>query len=329
MNTVARVHDAGMLTTIQDGGRTRALRYGVPQSGAMDRFALAAANLLLGNRPDAAALEITAGGVELELLAPTLFAITGAEVPVTLNGWAVPTWQVGYGGRGMRLALGYRRGDWGARCYLAVAGGIAVPAVLGSASTYLPGAFGGYAGRKLAHGDDLHAYPCQRDPAAYVGRAWDLASRPAYRACPSVRLIVGAHADLFDAATLAHCTSTRYHIGPSSNRMGYRLHSPQALHPSSPASIASLGVLPGVIQVPPDGQPILLMADAQTTGGYPIIGVVITADLPLAAQLLPGDQLQFAFTTHAEAVAARAQLQHWLAQAAHLRPRSAAYAAPV
>lgn len=303
---------SGALTTVQDLGRLGWQAYGVPSAGAMDTFALVAANRLVGNAPDAAALEITASA-SFELSAPTLLALCGAGLGATLNDMPLPLWTAVLAPAGARLVLPGRGRDWGARAYLACAGGIDVPQVLGSRSTYLSGGFGGYAGRALRAGDVLPLAPAPHDPVRLAGRQWSAAMRPAYSAQPTLRLIPGPHVDLFAPGALETLCAQSWRINTTSNRMGYRLEGPSIRY-AAPVSLASLGVLPGVIQVPPDGAPILLMADAQTTGGYPIIGVVITADLPLAAQLLPGDALQFALTDTATAREAWRTHCDWLAQ---------------
>ncbi len=313
MSAVLRVDQPGALCSVQDRGRIGAARYGVPASGAMDQFARAVANRLLDNPADAAVLEVTAGNASFTLLAATPLAITGADLQATLQGWRMPLWTVVQGLAGMRLRFGQRTAAWGGRAYIAVPGGFDVPLVLGSRSTYLAGGFGGFAGRMLRAGDVLAARPPRGDTTLLLGRTWPESARPGYQACPTLRIIRGPHADLFTPATHARLTGTRLLVSRSSNRMGFRLEGVPSLLPVAPVSIPSLGVLPGVVQVPPDGQPILLMADAQTTGGYPIIGVVIDADLPLAAQLLPGDALQFVVVDLAIATAARSQMQRWLA----------------
>jgi allophanate hydrolase subunit 2 len=179
--------------------------------------------------------------------------------------------------------------------------------MLGSRATNLAGGFGGLVGRALHAGDRLPlGVPAHRLLPA-VGQRWPEAARPAYAAEPALRIIPGPHLECFTPDALEQLAAARLRISATSNRMGYRLeglHLPYA----RPCSLPSLGVVPGTIQVPPDGAPILLMADAQTTGGYPVIGALISADLPLAAQLLPGDGLRFAPTSLPEAAAAlRAQ----------------------
>ncbi len=294
----------GPLATVQDRGRPTARRYGVPTSGAMDQFALQAANLLVGNPPGAAVLELTAGGVELEFTRPLLVALTGADLGATLAARPLPLWTSLLTSAGMRLQLSGRRAGWGARAYLAVAGGIAVPAVLGAYATDLAGGFGGFQGRPLRAGDLLAAGAPPRAVVSALGRTWPPAARPAYRERPVLRFIPGPHLNCFAADALKRLAEAELRVSVTSNRMGYRLEGITTPH-LRPTSLPSLGVVPGTLQVPPDGGPILLMADAQTTGGYPVLGVVISADLPLAAQLLPGDTLRLAPTTLTEAHAAR------------------------
>jgi len=307
---VLRVLSGGPLTTVQDRGRRGWRRLGVPRSGAMDLFALHAANRLVGNAPDAAALEITAGGASFEALAPVTVAITGADLGATLDGDALPLWTSIFARPGAFVSLGGRRGAWGARAYLAISGGIAVPMVLGSRSTYLPGGWGGYDGRRLRTGDLVLHYP-RPDPVTQAGRVWPRESLPAYGPAPILRVLPGPHVDLLASDVLEAFVSHAWTISASANRQGYRLTGPSIA--TKALSLPSLGVLPGVIQVPPDGMPILLLADAQTTGGYPIIGAVIEPDLPPAAQLLPGDALRFRRVTLADAMAARTAHESLLA----------------
>jgi len=304
-----RVLAGGVLTTVQDLGRRAARRYGVPQSGALDPIALEWANRLLDNPPGAAALEITAGGAAFEVSAPTLLALTGADLHALLDDEPLPLWTAVFARAGSQIRLIGRQQPWGARAYLAIGGGFAVPQVLGSRSTYLPGGFGGFNGRALRLGDTLAAAG-GRDALRLAGRSWPVESRPAYSAEPALRLLPGPHLDRFAPPALDLLLGAPFTISASANRMGYRLQGPTIPY-AAPCSLPSLGVLPGVVQVPPDGNPILLMADAQTTGGYPIIGVVIGPDLPLAAQLLPGDRLRFQRATLGEALAAQQEIERW------------------
>jgi biotin-dependent carboxylase-like uncharacterized protein len=307
------VLSGGALATVQDEGRPGAARHGVPRGGAMDRFALWAANLLLGNPPGAAAIEVTAGGAAFAVLRPTLLAVTGADLGATLGGAPLAPWTAALARKGAVLALPARRGGWGARAYLALGGGVDVPPVLGSRSTHLSGGFGGFQGRPLRPGDVIAAAGGGGDPLRAAGRRWPADARPAYGPAPLLRVAPGPHDEHFAPGALAGLAGVRLRVGASSNRMGYRLEGAR-LAEAGRVSLPSLGVAPGVIQVPPDGAPILLMADAQTTGGYPILGVVAAADLPLAAQLLPGDELRLAPVGREEAVAARRELAGWCAR---------------
>ncbi len=300
----------GLLTTIQDLGRPHAMRHGVPAGGAMDAFALQAANRLVGNPPDAAALEITAGGAIFVALASLVVAIAGADLGLHLDHRPAPLWMSFALRPGAQLAFMGRRHDWGARAYLAVAGGVAAPLVLGSRSTDLAGGFGGFEGRALQAGDVVRASTAA--PGCAAGRVWREDMRPAYCVWPALRVLPGPHADRFTPESIAALYGAPWRVGQQSNRIGYRLDGPRLVQAQS-FNPASLGALMGALQVPPDGRPILLMADAQTTGGYPIVGVVIRADLPLAAQLLPGDALRLAPALEDEAVAAWRRYHDWLA----------------
>ncbi|HEY0604674.1 MAG TPA: biotin-dependent carboxyltransferase family protein [Herpetosiphonaceae bacterium] len=304
-----RILSGGVLTTVQDHGRHGTRRYGVPQSGALDPIALSLANRLLDNPHDAAALEITAGGAAFEVLAPTLLAITGGDLGALLDDEPLPLWTVVFARPGAEIRFVGRRQSWGARAYLAIEGGLDVPAILGSRSTYLAGGFGGLDGRALRTGD-LLATRRVADALPLAGRTCPIAAYPPYSVEPALRLLPGPHLDRFVSGVLDLLLTEPFTINASANRMGYRLDGPPLCY-AAPCSLPSLGVLPGVIQVPPDGNPILLMADAQTTGGYPIVGVVIEPDLALAAQLLPGDRLRFRLTTLDEAIAARREVQQW------------------
>ena len=294
-----RVISPGALCTIQDLGRPSYRHIGVPVGGAMDRPACVIANRLVGNPPDAACLEITGPGAMFEVLTPCVVALAGADLGATFRGRALPTWASAHLAHRGELAFEGRR--WGARAYLALAGGIDVAPVLGARSTYLPGGFGGLNGRALRAGDVISAQPA-RDPARLAGRVWP--KPPDY--APQVRLLP------FDqplpAALLAH----PWQVSATSNRIGLRLSGPR-IEIDQPRARDSFGVFPSVIQLPPDGQPILLTADAQPTGGYPVIAIAIQADLHRVAQVLPGDALYFARTTHGEAVDAWRALHALLA----------------
>ena len=291
----------GLLTTIQDTrGRRGFERYGVPAGGALDTFAAAAANALVGNPADAAVIEITLVGPTLRLpAAPTVFALAGADLGADLDGQAIaPGWS--WLARPVAtLSFGERR--QGARSYLALGGGIQVPAVLGSRATDVRAGFSGLAGRPLRAGDQL-PLGSEADPRTHAGRylAGALASPDA---CPTLRVLPGPHLDRFQPGSLDALCATTWHIGEQADRMGYRLVGPPLRHTHG-ADVASLGLPVGAVQVTGDGRPIVLLADHQPTGGYTVLACVIRADLPLLAQRGPGEPVRFAQTTLAAAHAA-------------------------
>jgi antagonist of KipI len=288
----------GMQTTVQDLGRPGHRAAGVPLSGAMDPFALRVANLLAGNPENIAALEFALVGPEVEFSADTVVAVGGAE-------WeGVPSWKPLAVRAGERVRLGVCQR--GCRGYLAVAGGIGVEPVLGSRSTFLRGGFGGHQGRALRDGDTLTVPALTRQVSAH----WRIDGRilPAYSARPTVRAVRGAQAGEFGAALF----TAEFKVLPQSDRMGLRL-SGEKLVRTGTEDLVSSAVAPGTVQVPPDGQPIVLMADAQTIGGYPQAAHVISADLPLMAQLRPGDTVKFAEVTLAEAQQLALAADHTLA----------------
>jgi antagonist of KipI len=286
-----QVLDPGLLTTVQDGGRIGWARYGIPPSGPMDGAAFAAANQLAGNPRDAAGLEITLTGPILRTLEDGLIAVCGAEFELTVAGLPVPTWHSVFARAGSLIRFGQRVS--GLRAYLAVAGGLETPAFLGSQSTYLKGEFGGLEGRALRAGDRLTTGAHDvRDLVDAAGRAWPQHLRPAYTPNPDVRVILGPQDDHFSQGQIDRFFGAAYEITPDSDRMGLRLSGASIEHLER-GGIVSDGIVTGSIQIPPDGQPIVMMVDHQTTGGYPKIGTVIREDLPLLAQCLPGDRVRF------------------------------------
>jgi KipI family sensor histidine kinase inhibitor len=292
------VLDGGLLTTVQDLGRWGYQRLGVPVAGAMDALALQAANRLVGNEPGEAALEITVAGPTLRASDNCLVAVTGGDLGPRVNGRPLPMWLANFVRRGSVLDFAGRR--LGARAYLAVAGGIAVPPVLGSRSTCLSGGFGGYQGRALRAGDVLPIGRAPADLLALAGQGLPPESWPVYAEAPTVHVIPGPQDDYFTAEALATFFTSEYVVSATADRMGYRLQGPRLAHCGS-AEFISAGVVTGSVQVPADGQPIVLMADHQTIGGYPVIATVVSADIPLLAQCLPGSRLRFAPTTIEEA----------------------------
>lgn len=296
--------DPGLLTTVQDAGRKGWARYGVPPSGPLDEVAFAAANVLVGNPPDAAALEVTFTGPTLRVTRECLIAVCGATFDLWVGTLPAPMWHAVYLRAGRIITFGARRS--GARAYLAISGGIALPPFLGSQATYLPGGFGGLDGRALRAGDRLPlGSTAARDLAQRAGCVWPLDHRPPYTPEPVLRVVLGPQDDYFTAEGLATFLNSAYQLTPEADRMGARLQGPPIAH-RGPTGIVSDGVVAGSVQAPPDGQPIVMLADHQTTGGYPKIATVVRADLPLLAQCLPGDSaascvVRFAAVTLAEA----------------------------
>lgn len=279
--------ESGILTTIQDTGRWGYQAYGVPVSGAMDVDALRAANQLVHNPPDEAAIEIHSP-VVLQTNAPHLIALTGAEARLSVNDRALPMWMSIFVRAGSTIEIVPARAGW---LYLAVHGGIDVPRVLGSKSTCLRGAFGGLEGRALRVGDAISiGTPTLGDLSAVAGHS--IAAR-VYRA--EVRIVLGPHEDWFTPEAIAALTREPFVVTENADRMGYRLRGARLTRARN-GEMISCGVPLGAIQVPSDGQPIVLMADHQTTGGYPIIATVVSDDLAHLAQRAPGETVRFRVT---------------------------------
>ena len=295
MSAVLEVLEPGVFTTIQDLGRAER-RAGVPTGGAMDRFALAAANLLVGNPENTGALECTLGGLVLVALDTCLLAVTGADFQPAVNGEPVPVWTSIFLAGGDRLTFAGRR--WGARCYVAVAGGVAGQRWLGSVSTYLLVTRGGHKGRPLKKGDRLDTAVEPPRPMV-AGRNLPVRLRPPYLGDHRLAAIQGPHFTQLAARARKTFYNGTYKVSREADRMGYRLEGPELELKAE--ELVSFGLAFGAVQVPTSGQPILLMADHQTAGGYPAVAGVPRADLPLAAQLVPGDEIRFAPSTVEEA----------------------------
>lgn len=301
-----KIHRAGVQTTVQDLGRRGHRAAGVPLSGAADPFALRLANALVANPENTAALEFTLVGPTLEFSEDTLVAVGGAESE------GLPSWRPVEvrAGEVLRLGSCVR----GCRGYLAIAGGIEVEPVLGSRSTFLRAGIGGMGGRPLREGDVLRiarpAVPAARATQADRKPGWRIDPRilPAYSELPTVRVVRGMQAEEFGEALF----TTAFKVSPQSDRMGVRLVEAE-LRRSSSAELLSSAVAPGTIQVPPDGQPLVLLADAQTIGGYPQVAHVIGVDLPLVAQLRPGDGVRFVEVSVQEAHRLAFTREHMLA----------------
>jgi biotin-dependent carboxylase-like uncharacterized protein len=281
-----RVLDPGAQTTVQDLGRAGHLRYGIPPSGPMDRAALVLANRLVGNGDGAAALECTVVGPRLEIQQACALAVTGAAMPVSIAGAPVPAWATVLVKPGDVVKLGPARA--GVRAYVAFSGGLDVPVVLGSRSTYLRGRLGGLGGRPLRRDDVLPLAPA---PLPARRRVRDRAI-PDLSGAPLVRVVLGPQADRFTDEGIAAFLGSEYEMLPQSDRMGARLRGPRIAHRRG-HDIISDGIALGSIQVPGDGQPIVLLVDRQSTGGYTKIATVGSFDIGRLGQVKPGQRLRF------------------------------------
>ncbi len=293
------VIDPGIMSTIQDRGRTGYRAFGMPVSGVMDRYAFTMANILAGNGRDAAVLEMTMRGGRFKFASEAYVAVCGADMQGKLNGRKIKNWSGFYVPPDSELAFGYAA--TGCRAYLAFSGGIAVPQVMGSRSTYLRGGLGGHKGRALQAGDVLEitrveALPIRLNELAYP-------SVPEYANDLPLRVILGLQNDLFTEDGIATFLSSVYTVSTRNDRMGYLLDGAVVMHKNGP-DIVSDALCPGAVQVPGNGKPMILMADCQTTGGYAKIGVVIGADLAKLAQAKAGDRISFVSCSDAEAIAA-------------------------
>ncbi len=287
------VIEGGFLTTVQDLGRFGYQRYGVPTSGALDLWSLRAANRLVGNADGAAGLELTLIGPRLAFLVPATIALTGADLGAQLDGREVPRWESVTVRAGAVLSFSGTRE--GVRAYLALAGGLDVPVVLGSRSTYARSKLGGYQGRPLRAGDTLHT-PADRPVLLGGRRIVPPDVRPRYPHDHCLRVVLGPQDDRFTDEGRRVFLTSRYTVTPQSDRMGCRLTGPTIAHTSGP-DLVSDGTPPGAVQVAGDGVPIVLLADRGTAGGYTKIATVVSADLSALAQAAPGDTVRFEAVT--------------------------------
>ena len=312
---------ASALATVQDLGRVGALRWGVGTSGAMDPLALAAGNILLGNDEGAAAVEVPVFPFRVRFAQDCAFAVTGADVAARLDDEPMLPWWSTQARAGQVLNLGLPQGSaWrGSRAYLCFAGGVDVQPVLGSRSTQLRGAFGGHEGRALRQGDTLRVGTSDGEPrSTNIGLVPPALALPLQvDGLPAMRVLPAAEYALYSEASRAAFWSEPWKITAQSDRYGYRLAG-TPLEATSALEMRSHGIVPGVIQVPPGGQPIVQMRDAQPSGGYPKLGTVIEADLWRLGQAPIGSRVRFIETHWDEAVAALAQTRRWLDQARRL-----------
>ena len=303
----------GLLTTIQDAGRYGYQKYGVIASGAMDLYGLRLANILVGNPETEAVLEITLAGPALQFNDDRLIAITGGDLSPEVNGFAVPLWRPVYLKKGSVLRFGACKS--GCRAYLAVAGGYHIDNVMGSKSTYLRAGIGGFNGRALQASDHLALNPpgeqsdrfiqhLGRRPggAAFTAAEWYASHSYIREVLPAatVRVVRGEQFELFDAGSVEQFLQGVFQVSTQSDRMGYRLNGP-SMRLKEAAEMISEAVSLGTIQVPPDGNPIILLADRQTAGGYPKIAQVVSGDVDKLAQVKPGGKIRFKEITLEEA----------------------------
>ncbi len=281
----------GLFTTVQDSGRFGYLNYGVPISGAMDTFSLVAANLLVANDKNSACLETTIIGPELQALGKTQIAVTGGACSPKINGHSVPMWQTVTAEEGDVVSFG--RMENGCRAYVAMRGGIDSPVLLGSRSAYVRGGFGGIDGRQLKAEDLIEGFPSSLLSVHYLIPEELI---PLFTGRFTIHVVLGPQADMFTESGIEAFLSSQYRVTLEADRMGYRLEGPTIEHKGK-AEIVSDALLPGAIQVPKNGKPIVMMRDAQTTGGYPKIAVANTPDLDLLGQARPNDEMQFSKTT--------------------------------
>lgn len=318
-----KVITPGLSTSVQDLGRPGYYHLGIPEGGGMDRFATLVANRLVGNPEGAAVLEATFMGPELEFTEAAVVAVTGGELPPKLNGVEQPTWESFAVKAGDRLGFGFLKG--GARAYVAVSGGIDVPVVLGSRSTYVLGALGGHEGRVLKAGDVLPV----GQGAGVPGRSLPGTLRRAQPQDVTLRMLPGLYWHRITAAAGARFFEDVWKVAPEADRIGYRFRGGTPLEfvareqpfgaGSDPSNIVDACYPYGSVQVPSGTEPIVLHRDAVSGGGYMMLGVVISADMDRIAQLQPHTPAHFVPVTLEEALTARAENRALFAAAqAHL-----------
>ncbi|MEJ8846018.1 biotin-dependent carboxyltransferase family protein [Variovorax rhizosphaerae] len=308
------VLSSAALATVQDLGRAGSLRWGVGTSGAMDNLALAAGNLMLGNDVNAAGVEVPVFPFKVRFDEDCAFALTGTDCAARLDDQPLMPWWSHQARAGQVLTLGLPKAGphRGSRAVLCVAGGVDVPEVLGSRSTQMRGAFGGHEGRALKRGDALRAAGAGTECKTGFGLVPPSLALPLYRdEVLAVRVLPSAEYAAFEESSRAEFWAGEWKITAQSDRYGYRLEG-EALRPIAPMEMRSHGIVPGVIQVPHSGQPIIQMRDAQPSGGYPKFGTVIEADLWRLGQAPMGSRIRFIEVDWDQAVAALDEVEAWL-----------------
>jgi antagonist of KipI len=295
------IQQAALLMTVQDGGRRGYQRFGMPESGPMDGWAFRCANRLVGNDPETACVEVGFSSAELHLTGRSLLGVCGAGYRLFVNEHPLPLWMAFLGKLGDRIRLEKTSG--GSWVYLAAAGGIQSAVWMGSRSAYPAAGLEG----QLADGDRLSLLGWAGEWAGMAGRSIPVSARPAYSSDPLIRVMPGPHLARFQNESWEILCEGPYSVSPQSDRMGYRLSGPPLAHRDGP-DLVSQGMVLGEVQVPGDGQPIVMMPDHPTTGGYACIAAVARVDLPLLAQVEPGvGQLRFQAIDIVEAQSAWAE----------------------
>ena len=315
-----RVRKPGLLTTVQDAGRFGEYAIGMPPSGAMDAFSYGIGNYLVGNEDGAAGLEITYFGPELEFTEGAVIAITGADMPPKINGEEAPTWEALRVEEGDVLSFDYLKG--GARSYLAVAGGIDVPVFIHSRSTYTLIGLGGHEGRALKEGDELKVGEAE-DRSGRVGMAVAREQIPTFSGETELRVIIGLASYRLTEESMQTFLGTTWTVTPDADRVGYRYKGGElgfvereqpAGAGADPANVVDFGYPVGSIQVPGGVEPIVLLNDAVTGGGYATIGTVISVDRDALAQTGTNDKTRFRRVELAEALEARRARRQQMAE---------------
>jgi antagonist of KipI len=286
------------LATVQDSGRRGWRRFGVPASGPMDAFAFCAANALANNPLECAAIEVGLGDITFQAMQDCIISATGVGYQLSIYIWEFPLWSSFFVRAGWKIS--FTKIDDGMWVYLAVTGGIQAQPILGSRSTYLRGAFGGFKSRQLQAGDIIKTDNYSHAFTELAARTLSEGARPAYTQTPILDVIMGPQTKYFTDESIETFLSSEYSVSLTSDRMGYRLEGP-ALTLRNKTELISEGMTFGAIQVPSNGRPIAMMADCPTTGGYPKIGTVASADLPLLVQCVPNkSKIRFRETTVAK-----------------------------
>ncbi|WP_051279797.1 5-oxoprolinase subunit C family protein [Hellea balneolensis] len=280
------VLNGGTRATIQDAGRPGYRHLGIPQSGAADKLCFALANWMAGNRWDAPAIECALGGLHLRFNEPTTIALAGAEMWAQINGQNVKNFSAMRVEKGDILTLSFARD--GCRAYIAIAGGLKIAEFMGSASTYLPAEFGGFEGRALRTGDTLAISNRPREAPRKIPQGYT----PRLSRHIVLRARSAAEWETLDKPSQRHLFVSPFHASAATDRMGSRLRGDR-IKTAKNLSMTSSPLLPGTLQVPPDGQPILMLVDGHCTGGYPRALQIIRADLWLLGQIAPGSQVSF------------------------------------